>query len=32
MIGTVKVRNGQNKGHMGENGIGSPTRKALQIF
>ena len=31
-IGTVKVRSGRNEGHTGENGIGSPTRKGLQIF
>ncbi len=32
IIGTVKVRSGQKEGHTGENGSGSPTRKALQIF
>ena len=30
--GTVKVRSGHNEGHTGGNGIGSPTRKGLQIF
>ena len=31
-VGTVKVRSGRKEGHTGENGIGSPTRKGLQIL